>query len=336
MGRSSVVLLACAAALAPAPAFAWGATGHRIIGEAAIAALPGTVPAFLRTDEVAREVGELAREPDRWRGAGPTHDGDRDPGHYVDLSDDLTVLGGPPLDALPETRRDYDTALRSVGSTQYKAGYLPYSIIDGFEQLKIDFAYWRADVAGIKFAKTDDARAWLDRDRALHEMLVVRDLGVWAHYVGDGSQPLHVSVHFDGWGEYPNPGGYSNHHGIHAYFESAFVRANVVGADVTAALPQPRDCGCAIEKRTAQYLAASSAQVIPFYGLEKQGAFATATPAGKLFAVTQLAAGAAELRDLIVMAWAESSDAMIGYPPIAVGDVESGTVDPLPPLRGED
>src|SRR5258708_2301717 len=172
--------------IAASPALAWGATGHRIIGELAIRSLPDEVPAFLRTNDAARQAGELAREPDRWRGSGQEHDAERDPGHFVDVAADLTILGGPRLAALPPTRLAYDTALRSVGSSQYKAGYLPYSIIDGWQQLKTDFAYWRVDAAGEKLAKSADARVWFASDRVLHEMLALRGPGVWAHFVSGG------------------------------------------------------------------------------------------------------------------------------------------------------
>src|SRR5262245_9889051 len=113
------------ATLAPSYALAWGSTGHRFIGEIAIQSLPDDIPAFLRSADVARQVGELAREPDRWRGSGDVHDKERDPGHFVNVGDDLTIFGGPNLSALPPTRLDYDTALRTAGTTQYKAGYLP-------------------------------------------------------------------------------------------------------------------------------------------------------------------------------------------------------------------
>jgi hypothetical protein len=36
-------------------------------------------------------------------------------------------------------------------------------------------------------------------------MLILRDLGVWSHYVADASNPMHTTIHSDGWGEYPNP-----------------------------------------------------------------------------------------------------------------------------------
>ncbi len=175
-------------------------------GELAIRNLPTTLPDFVRSEDVALRVGELAREPDRSRASGDPHDRDLDPGHFVDVSDDLKVLGGPSLTALPATREDYDAALRAVGTDEYKAGYLPYSIIDGWQQLVKDFAYWRVDVAGEKFAKTDEARAWFRRDRATREAMTIRDLGYWAHFVGDGSQPMHASVHYDGWGNFPEPG----------------------------------------------------------------------------------------------------------------------------------
>ena len=320
----------------PAQAFAWGSTGHRFIGEIAIQALPDEVPAFLRTAEVARQVGELAREPDRWRSSGDVHDKERDPGHFVNVRDDLSINGGPKLAELPPTRLDYDTALRAVGTTQYKVGYLPYSIIDGFQQLKTDFAYWRADSAGEKLAKTSATRDWFEHDRLLREALVIRDLGVWAHFVGDASQPMHASVHYDGWGDFPNPEGFSTQRGIHLHFEGAYVRANVNEADITAALPPYRDCGCAIEARTAQYLEATLAQVVPFYRLEKAQAFASATLEGKTFAIARLAAGAAELRDMVIDAWHQSAGAKVGYPSVLVSDVESGKVDALGPLQGED
>ena len=142
--RAFVRLTAAACALlslaAASRALAWGATGHRLIGQAAAAALPPELPAFLHTPRAIEDLGELAREPDRWKGSGKTHDSARDPGHFVDIDDNGKVLGGPALDALPATRADYDAALRAVGSDSYRAGYLPYSIIDGWQQLAKDFA----------------------------------------------------------------------------------------------------------------------------------------------------------------------------------------------------
>ncbi len=169
--------------------WAWGATGHRDIGELAIEALPAELPAFLRTPEIAQAVGELAREPDRARGAGQPHDTDLDPGHFVDLDDAGRVNGGPLLGSLPATREAYDGDLRVAGSDATRSGYLPYSIADGYQQLAKDFAYWRVETAALLTTKAPDDRAWIARDLKLREALIVRDLGYWAHFVGDGSQP---------------------------------------------------------------------------------------------------------------------------------------------------
>jgi len=45
--------------------------------------------------------------------------------------------------------------------------------------------------------------------------------------------------------------------------------------------------------------------------------------------VARLAAGASELRDLVVAAWRASAGATVGYPAVKVSEVESGAV-PVP------
>lgn len=100
------------------------------------------MPAFVRTPEFVAEIALLGRERrelDRSKGAGETHDKERDPGHYVDMADDGSVMGVLPIDKLPVTRKDYDTHLRAKGFMQYKAGYLLYSIVDGWQQIRKDF-----------------------------------------------------------------------------------------------------------------------------------------------------------------------------------------------------
>ena len=254
------------------PASAWGSTGHRIIGRLAMGALPMEAPAFLRTADAVLAIGELAREPDRWKGAGKAHDSERDPGHFLDLGDDGRILGGPALDALPATREDYDTALRAVGADSWKAGYLPYSIIDSWQQLAKDFAYWRVDVAAAKMVSDPAHRIWFAGDAAEREALILRDLGTLAHYAGDASQPLHVTEHYNGWGPYPNPRGFTQDR-IHAPVEGVFIRNFVNLADVRAAMAPYRDCQCPIERRVAVYLAATHDKVTPFYELYKAGGF---------------------------------------------------------------
>jgi hypothetical protein len=329
------LVFACAVLLtaSPMPAWAWGAAGHRIVGELAVRNFPKAIPAFLRGKLAAQQIGMMAQEPDMSRNAGQPHDGDSDPGHFLDVSDDGSILGGPKLSALPETRRDYDTALRAVGSDEYRAGFLPYAIMDGYQQLVKDFALLRRDRAALKYAKTFAMTAAETKSyaqaQAVRQILTLRDLGVWAHYVGDASQPMHASVHYNGWGEGPNPEGFVVTQGLHAKFESDFVNANVREPDVATGLRPYSNCGCIIQQRTQAYLAATQAQVFAVYRLEKAGAFDAATPQAKAFAVTRLAEGAAMLRDMVTDAWAAAGEATLGNKlKQSVADIEAGKADP--------
>ena len=333
----TVLSLTLVAALAPAQALAWGASGHRMIGEVAIRGLPQDLPAFLRTPRAVLEVGELSREPDRSKGSGRVHDTNRDPGHYINLSEDGTVLGGVKISALPPTRGAYETALRIVETDSWKHGYLPYSIEDQAQQLTKDFAMWRVAAFEETHEKTKARRTWYRADRERREALIFTTLGQLSHFVGDAAQPLHVSIHYNGWGPYPNPNGYTSSH-IHGPFEGDFVAANIKAADVLAILPAPAPCGCAPEDRAAGYIALTLAQVEPLYQLEKDGGFKGADPRGVAFASARLATGAGELRDIIVDAWAASigAKANVGYPQVKVSEVLAGAADPYESLYGKD
>ena len=297
---------------------AWGAGGHRIISGDAIRALPASVPAFVRSPEAAAEVAALGPEPDRLKGAGRSWDADYDPGHYLDLDDDGTVAGVVPLAQLPPTREAYDTAVRGGRAIdghapdQYSVGYLPYSIIEGWQQIVQDFAIWRVDANGEVHAADAAARATFSADRRMRETLTLRDIGYWGHFVGDGSQPLHVSVHFNGWGNYPNPHGYTQSRAIHAAFETTFVDAHA-----TAALVQSRIGPYAVSTQTfdlrvATYLQATAAAVPDVYRFAGAGAFDSGTPEAVAFMLDRLAAGAQMMRDAIADAYAASADVRLG------------------------
>lgn len=133
MKRLPAIALAAVIAAAPSSLFAWGNTGHRMLGEIAIKALPVEVPPFLRTKQAALDIGELSREPDRSKGAGKLHDQDRDAAHFIDLDEDGKLLGGPPMLPLAATRAEFETQLRAAGLDQWKVGYLPYSILDRYQ-----------------------------------------------------------------------------------------------------------------------------------------------------------------------------------------------------------
>lgn len=323
-----------ALSLAPAQALAWGATGHRMIGVLATETLPPELPAFLRTASV--DVGELSREPDRSRGAGKLHDIDRDAAHFIDIDDEGKSLGGPSLNALPPLRADYEKALQAVGENSWSAGYLPYAIVDRYQQLAIDFAYWRV----LKAAEANRAwrkdRAFFRADRIRREAHILATLGELSHFVSDGSQPLHVSSHYNGWGDGPNPQGFTKAR-IHSSFEGDYVVANVRPAAVRAAMPAARIDGQPIEARVAAYLGRTNGFLVPLYALEKDGGLKRGDARGVDFTTSRMAAGAAEIRDLATLAWAASADMKVGWkPPVSVADVLAGKINPYPVLMGTD
>jgi hypothetical protein len=318
--RNITGLTACIAAVVTVcmPASAWGTKGHNLVNHLAAVSLPTSVPAFMRTQVAVEELSDLGIELDLLKGAGTEWDSENDPGHYINLSVNDTIAGLP-LQNLPATREAYDSALRARGSDQYKSGYLPYSILQGWEQLRMEFAYWRVDGYEAMHAKTTALRMKGATHRGIDETIILRDAGVWGHFVADASQPLHISVHFNGWGNYPNPNGYSNSKHIHDLFESTYVDRYITQPAVARfllPLTVPRAgtlvSGAEAMRSIARYLSASNATVTELYKIEKAGEFEHATPEATSFVAARLAFGAGELRDLIAWAWEDSLNETIG------------------------
>ncbi len=321
-----ITAVVLAAGLCAQPAWAWGSKGHTIINHLAALGFAGRMPAFISSQSDVFEIAYLGPEMDRIKGSGSSWDDDEDPAHYVDLLDDGTVAGVVNASAMPKDREAYDTALRAAKTDQYRQGYLPYAILDGWEQLRQDFAYWRVD----DFAAGRDPSAAHMRD--VMQRVIAQDLGVWGHFVGDGSQPLHVTVHFNGWGDFPNPGGFTQSHKTHSMFESAFVDRFVGEAQVERlvslqsqlAVPQDLLPQTSVMRAIMSYLETSDRTVPQLYQIEKRGGFAGGSAEARTFAAERLAAGAMEMRDLAVWAWQDSAYAGVGYPAVRVQDVLSG------------
>lgn len=339
MKRILITAAIVSLAVVPAAVSAWGNTGHRLIGVAAVRALPDELPAFLRTPGAAAEVGELSREPDRTKGGGQPHDRERDTAHFIDMDDSARVMDarGMSIDALPTLKSEYDAALIAAGLEVNDAGYLPYAIMDGYQQLVRDFATWRALNAAEARERDPGKRAWYREDRLRREALILRDMGYLGHYVGDGAQPHHTTIHYNGWSrDTPNPEGFTTSRQTHGQFEGAFT-ARIARLDaVEAAMPAPRLDGFEMRPRVATYLKTTLAEVLPFYRLEKAGGFREVDARGAAFATARLGAGAAELRDLYVLAWRDAADDSIGWPAVKVAEVEAGTADPWLAMYGED
>jgi hypothetical protein len=316
MKRAAFCLLA-ALLCCTAPAFAWERKGHEMVNHLAAKHFAGRLPAFLTTSQATFEITYLGPEMDRLKGSGKSWDADNDPGHFIDIQDDGTTAGVMQLNALPPSAQAYDEALRAANTDQYRQGYLPYSILDGWEQLREDFAYWRVDKG---------------EAHAIDQQLILRDIGTWGHFIADACQPLHLTVHYNGWGKYPNPNGYTQSKRTHAMFEGDFVNRYVIESQVAAlmpkasTLPQPKSL---LSQETVlaeieRYLAAGAKTVPQLYEIEKAGGFASASAQAVHFTDAQIASGATEMRDLTVWAYQDSINESVGYPAVSVRDILSG------------
>ena len=278
------------------PAFAWGHDAHSMINRLAGATLPADVPEFLRSPAALDALAYYAPQPDRWRSEDKALYATLVPEHDIDL--EWADLAGP----LPRTRYEYIQAL-AVAQTKHPdmklgpqdVGLLPYSTTETYTMLKSAMRDYRGLVAAKQDTKPIEAE-------------IVFLAGFLGHYVGDGSQPLHATVNYNGWTG-PNPHGYAADHTIHARFEGDYVHNNIKTEDVAplvAAKP------VVIEDVFADFLTYvrhSSSLVEKVYQLDKTGAFTGAgTPEGKTFTDERIAAGATELRDMIYTAWVKSAE----------------------------
>jgi hypothetical protein len=279
--------LVCVAVQPPA-ARAWGNSGHRMINKLAASTLPASVPAFLRSDAAVNEIEYLGPEPDRWRSpAEPELSKAQAPEHFIDLE---------PADALgplPRYRLDFEAKVFAAGERPEKIGLQPWETNEVWERLKAALREYRALSAAGKDTHGVEAAA-------------IFYAGWLGHYVGDGSQPLHTTIQYNGWTG-PNPNGYTTEHKIHWQFEGPFVDANLHEADVRPKMTEAKAIDGDIFDSYVAYLRTTKTHVDEVYQLEKAGGFVGAgTAESREFTAERLAAGASMLRDMIYTAWIES------------------------------
>ena len=314
-------LLLAATLCVAAPAIrAWDYTGHRIINQLALAGLPPEFPAFVHAPEATERIAFLAGEPDLWRNVPDLplkQVNSLD--HYIDL-EQLGFAGLKP-EALSPLR--YEFALqfaaaraqhpenfplidetKNADHTREWPGFLPWAIIENYEKLKSEFAALKTfQQFGGTPAEITNAEADL-----------LYTMGVLGHYVGDGAQPLHTTIHNNGWVG-PNPNGYTTWGGFHAWIDGGFIaKAGLTYAELSAqarpakllAGAPARDEADPVFAVVMAYLVAQNAQVEPLYQLDKAhkiGADATDLTEGKAFIGEQLLRGGEMLASLWVTAW---------------------------------
>ncbi len=139
------------------------------------------------------------------------------------------------------------------------------------------------------------------------EQAIIFYAGWLGHYVGDGSQPLHTTIQYNGWVG-PNPHGYTTGHQIHWQFEGPFVDANLGEDEVRAKMTPLKAIHGDLFDAYVAYLRHSKTYVERVYQLDKAGGFMGAgTADSREFTAGRLAAGASMLRDMIYTAWLESA-----------------------------
>jgi hypothetical protein len=275
------------AALPPA-ANAWENEGHRMINRLAASKLPADVPAFLRSPAAIDEIEYLGPEPDRWRSpAEPELSSTQGPEHFIDL--ELADALGP----LPHKRLDFEAKVFAAGQRPEKIGLQPWEADEVWERLKAAMRQYRAMSAS-------------GQSTIQVEAAIIFYAGWLGHYVGDASQPLHVTVQYNGWTG-ANPNGYTTSHQIHHVFEGVFVAANIHSTDVEPLMTPAKAIDGDMFDAYVAYIRTTATYVEKVYQLEKAGGFTGAgTPESRTFTASRIAAGASMLRDMIYSAWVDS------------------------------
>ena len=274
----------------PTMARAWGNDGHRIINRLAVEHLPAAVPAFLRSTRAEAEMVYLAPEPDRWRSpAEPELVAAQEPEHFIDL--EIAEQLAP----LPHNRFDFLAKAYTAGRRPDKIGLLPWQTQEVWERLESALQNYRE----LKAAGSNTEPV---------EQAAIFYAGWLGHYVGDGSQPLHTTVKYNGWTG-PNPNGYDTGHQIHMQFESVFVSANLRSLDVEGKMTPVKAIEGNLFDAYMAYLRRTRGYVDELYRLDKNGGFeGSGTAASRAFTAERLAAGASILRDMIYTAWLRSAE----------------------------
>jgi hypothetical protein len=217
--------------------FAWDYEGHRLVNQLALASLPKDFPAFAVTAEAQDRIAFLAGEPDRWRNSPNLElKHANGPDHYIDLEEvslyDLKPETLPPLRydfmaqiarsraAHPERFPAIDPA-KDSDHTRELSGFLPWTMTEYYAKLKSEFSYLKAfQTAGGTPVEIANAQA-----------NIIYTMGVMGHFYGDASQPLHTSMHFNGWvGD--NPHHYTTNHSFHAWIDGGYILKTDIEGDL--------------------------------------------------------------------------------------------------------
>src|SRR5690349_21389447 len=283
MHLSRLPLIASLVVSVTVPALAWDAPGHRIVNQLALKSLPADFPAFARDAAAVDRISFLADLPDRW-----SHSIDLTLKHtnWLDHFIDIEQLADAGLEPgkLPSFRYDFVAAfaegraahpdrfpvidpVKDNFHTQRWPGFLPWTVAESFGKLKAAFSSLKVYR---EFGTPEEI--------ANAEAVVIVLMGTMGHYVGDMSQPLHTTIHHDGWVG-PNPNGYFAGTKFHTWIDSGLIaKANITTGDIAgrvtpaepfslAARPDGRD---PVFVAALDFIVAQNRLVEPLYQLERE------------------------------------------------------------------
>jgi hypothetical protein len=294
-------------------ASAWDYEGHRIVARIALASLPTNFPAFLQSTQARARIAFLSGEPDRWRNTpdlGLKHV--NNPDHYMDI-DDLARYGLAPNDLSP-FRYEFAAQLavaraakaaqfppidpaKDADRTKALIGFLPWVISEHYSKLKSAFSY----------LKTFEEAGGTEEEIRNARENVIYVMGVMAHYVGDGSQPLHMTRNYNGWVD-ENPHGFTTSKTLHSWIDGGFIARGGLNGDTLLAKTKPAHAlaqSTNVFPAVMDYLVEQFELVVPLYQFEKDGKFSPKMPSeeGITFITRQLQKAGQMLGDLWLTAW---------------------------------
>jgi hypothetical protein len=305
--RTRILVVVMVAVLASADAGAWGPRAHTWINRVAVQTLPADGPVFLKAQE--DWIAYLSVIPDAWRRPSePFLKMLEDPNHGW-FKEQFSFMRDIPRSRYEFVLKLYDEQRRLAAAGDPAAtltnvrwtGTMAYAAVEGYERMVTGMRHYR-DAKG----RNEDTR-FIEQEIAFY-------MGWTGHYTGDGAQPLHDTIHHDGW-QGSNPNGYTPNPQVHGLFESRFVE--LMQLDGAHLLPKVTPARVLTDPFTAilSHLDEAATHTEQVYRLEKSGALADGNNAeARALVIQQAARGAALLRDLAYTAWIKSAAPPEGDP----------------------
>ena len=299
--RSSVAALLIAMLFTPEAAYPWGVRAHSVIDRTAVDMLPEDGPVFLK--KYADYIAGSASIPDTWRVASePFSKIEEDPNHgwFREQFSFMKVVPRSRYEFVLELCREYLRIEKTDPENSKRmnvrwTGTLPFAAAEVYGHL----------VADMRLLRKEHAAGREDRFLEQTCAFYVTWLG---HYIGDGSQPLHDTIHHDGW-QGPDPKGYTRDPKVHGRFETTYVDAiALTEQDIAPRIGKPGHLQGDVFDLILAHLDEAGRNVEAIYKLDKRAAFNDARDQeAREMVYRRTAAGARMLRDLVYRAWLESA-----------------------------